>query len=116
MLRPVEPLLFRDLTLQRLSQFVLLWAEDGDGRLAVPERQPCKPQARIAGAVRIGAGVSEDQDRRLQALGAMHGHHPHRIRRRGRVADDLHLAAGEPVEKGLQRRGSIAFEVERRGQ
>ena len=49
-------------------------------------------------------GVGEDDDRRLKALGAVHGHHPHLVARHLHVA--LHLGCGgaQPGDEALQRR------------
>jgi len=46
----------------------------------------------------------------------MDGHHPHRVERRGRIADDLDLAAIEPVEETLEACGRGPFELERGAQ
>ena len=76
----------------------------GEARPGLPAR---------SGSAQASARIS---DRRLQPLRAVHGHHPDRVRGRGGIAHDLDLAAGEPVEKGLQRGGGIALELERRGE
>ena len=57
----------------------------------------------LAGVVRIGGGVGEDDDRGLQALGAVHGHHPHQPLGIVRLALQLALAGIEPGEEA--RRG-----------
>ena len=41
----------------------------------------------------------------------MDGHHPHRIERGGRIADDLDITAGEPVEEELERGRGAGLEV-----
>ena len=54
-------------------------------------------------------GVRQDDDGRLQALGAVHGHETDPAAGLLQIALDLHLAAAEPTEKALQRRGMQAF-------
>ena len=74
-----------------------------DGR-AGPSPTPGIGKSRIddgaADLVRVVGRVGEDHERRLEALGAVDGHHPHRIRRRGRDR------ASPRPRPGRTRRGS----------
>ena len=60
--------------------------QNSGGRRCMIDRAPVAPRL---GARRIG----EDDDRRLEPLGAMHGHHPHAAARLGQLALDGHLAS-----------------------
>ena len=60
--------------------------------------------------------VGQDHDRRLQALGPMHGHHPHRAPALLQVALHLRLAGGEPMQEALQRRRVGALVGQGQGQ
>ncbi len=116
MLLAVEQVLCLDLRLQGLGALVLARAGDRD-RGAAGEVEGHEAAAQPTPlAIRIGAGVGEDKYRRLQAFRAMHGHHPDRVQRGGGVADDLDVAAAEPVEEGLQRGARGRFELERAGE
>jgi hypothetical protein len=44
------------------------------------------------------------------------GHHPHRVERLRRIANDIDIAAVEPVEEALQRRRRLPLERQRGGQ
>ena len=61
-----------------------------------------KPAQRLA-VLRFAGGIGQNNDRRLQALGAMHGHDPHHIARRFRFAFYLSAALAQPMHKALQR-------------
>ena len=75
---------------------------------------PRRPVERIlACIIRIGGGISEDDQRRLQALGTVDRHHPHGIGGRRGIPRDLDFTTIEPVEETLQRRGGILFEAKR---
>ena len=69
-------------------------------------RQRQQPRLALRRPRRRRRGVGEDHDRRLQPLGAVHGHHPHL------VAGDLHVALhvgpgrAQPGDEALQRRAS----------
>ena len=60
-----------------------------------------KPAERCA-VLRLSRGVGQNDDGRLQALGAMHGHDAHHIARGFRFALDLGPALPEPMHKALQ--------------
>ncbi|RZM11628.1 MAG: hypothetical protein EOP68_03240, partial [Sphingomonas sp.] len=62
---------------------------------------------------RVRRRIRQDHQRRLQPFRAVCGHHPHRVERRGWIADDLHIAAIEPVEEALQRRRRGTLERQR---
>ena len=115
MLLALEPVLRLDLRLERLGELVLARAEQR-------HRRPDRVRAVVARAACRASGrdrrsrVGEDHDRRLQALRAVHGHHPHRVERRRGIAHDLDVAAREPVEEALQRRRARALEFERAGE
>ena len=61
----------------------------------------------------IRGRVGEQDDRRLEALGAVDGHDPDGIGRRRRVALDLDLAAVEPGEEAVERGRLGPLELER---
>src|SRR5439155_8546424 len=101
-----------ELAFERLDQFFLAWTKDWNGVALQLEGS----RAAIAAALGINAGVGQDHDRRLQALGAMDGHHPHRIARCAWIAHDLHVAARKPVEEALQGRRCLLLELKRAGE
>src|SRR5947207_1443162 len=65
-------------------------------------------------ARRGGRRVGEDNNRRFQPFGAVHGHHPHLVARNLHVALDLRIGAAQPGDKTLQRRRLLALDYERR--
>ena len=70
-------------------------------------------QPRRMEALRRRRGVGEDDDRRLQPLGAVHRHHPHLVARHFHVALHLGLRRAQPRDEALQRRRLGALVVER---
>ena len=72
-----------------------------------------RQQSRRMPALRRRRGVGEDDDRRLQPLGAVHGHHAHLVALHLHVALDLGLRRAQPGDEALQRRRLRAFVVER---
>ena len=64
---------------------------------------------------RHGAGVGQEDNVRLQSLGAMHRHHADLAQAMFQVALDLSLPGGQPVQEPLQRGDVLAFIVEGEG-
>ena len=64
------------------------------------QRQPARRRA-----VGIAGRIGEDDDRRLQAFGAVHGHHPHQPSPAPSLALEFALACVEPADEALQARG-----------
>ena len=81
-------------------------------------RHAGSPSSRRSTGGRIPAvlgdgGVGQDDDRRLQPLGAMHGHHPHLVDALLAAALDRHHVAVEPGEEARERRRLDALVGER---
>ena len=57
-----------------------------NGTTPTPGTSMSTRQRRAAEPRRIGGRIGEDDDRRLQPLGAVDGHHPHLVGRRPRIA------------------------------
>ena len=83
---------------ERPRPLVLFRTEDRQFHIVVDFPRHRRSRSRVG----VGGGVGEDDQRRLQALGAVHGHHPYCVERLRRVANDLDIAAIEPVEEALQ--------------
>ena len=75
-----------------------------------------RDQARLAlrRPRRLGRRVGENDDRRLQALGTVHRHHPHLVARHLHVALHFGTRRAQPVNEALQRRrlAPLVFERE----
>ena len=57
--------------------------------------------------------IGENDDRRFEALGAVHGHHPHFVARDLHVALDFGARLAQPGEETLQRRRLAPLVIER---
>ena len=92
------------ISLERRAPLVLLAA----GATAPAAHLDIEIDASAASAEpgRIGGRVGEDHDRRFEPLGAVDGHHPHRVGRLAGIALDLDVAAREPGEEAVERRRS----------
>ncbi len=64
-------------------------------------------------AQRRRAGIGQDHDRRLQALGAVHRQQPHCIQRRFGIALHLQILGVHPAQKGLQAGSARRFTGQR---
>ena len=102
----------------RLARLVALLLR-GQGRrgeavlLRCPGGQVLLEPAQRGAVGRRAGGVGQDDDRRLQALGTVHGHDAHRIPGPFRLALHLGATLPQPVHEGLQGRRMRALVLER---
>ena len=113
MLLELGLLFLRDKRVER--RHPLLFGRPQQRRLADIRNGKVERDWRAPKPRRVGGSIGDEDDRRLQPLGAVHRHHTHGIRRRGWIALDLDVAGRKPGEETLERRYLVPLEMERAG-